>query len=957
MSSRSRRQSWPLFVSLAILLTCALALPAGPAFAGSDLQGESPAGGKEEKKKNKDDAGKKGEVKDDKEQPKEPPFEKVVKGAQEIKGLFNAYIKDDEGKVYLEILPDQLDKPFLLNPTLVSGIGQGFLYPADMLPEYLVSFHRIGKTIQLIHRNTLFRADATSSLSRPASVAAPDAIVGQTKIESQPHPDRKSVLVDLGPLFLADLEGLTVALKQVLEVPYQVDRDGSSVVAAKAFPTNFDFDTVLHLKTPVQEFKRPIFYAADPRSLLVRFHYSIAPLPDTGFRPRLADDRVGHFPALLKDYTDDRPEDPTTRYVNRWHLEKQDPDAALSEPKQPIVFYIENSIPPEYRQAVKDGITGWNAAFEAIGFKNALVAKDQPDDPDWDAADVRYSTIRWIVAPNAGFAQGPSRVNPYTGQIFDADIRFSADMIRNIRREYEFLVTPTAAANAAAEAPWRALIGWLPDFSLESIHASLGGFDAPPVTRPLLGAGARPGAIPAAIGYCDYAGGMSHQAALGWSVLLARGLMTPAAEAQYLNDFITHVTLHEVGHTLGLRHNFKASNLHAFDQLHDRDLTRRTGLTGSVMDYIPVNLAPEGKPQGEYYQTTVGPYDRWAIEYAYTPIAAATPEAEKPALAAIAARAADPALAYGTDEDTMDFGRGIDPTSNRYDNGRDIVDYYASRAAIARELFAKMEDRFSEPGTRYQTLRRVFAEGIAEFAPAAANLPKFIGGIRHNRDHIGDPNGRLPYVPVPAAEQRAALDFLTREIFGAAAFAVPPRLLNKLAIERLPDIEGSVWMAERNDLPIHTLVLAIQSMALDRLYAPIVLSKLADVQARVERPQDALTMADLFAGVRRAVWSEVDGRQTVNSFRRNLQRRHLTTLVNLVVGNDPAVPEDARTLARADLLALQRGINALIARDGRALPAGGRLDAISRAHLDESRARITAALEAGIERQMGGPRG
>jgi hypothetical protein len=251
----------------------------------------------------------------------------------------------------------------------------------------------------------------------------------------------------------------------------------------------------------------------------------------------------------------------------------------------------------------------------------------------------------------------------------------------------------------------------------------------------------------------------------------------------------------------------------------------------------------------------------------------------------------------------------------------------------------------------------VFAEGIAEFAPAAANLPRFIGGIRHNRDHIGDPNGRLPYVPVPAAEQRAALDFLTREIFGAAAFAVPPRLLNKLAIERLPDIEGSVWMAERNDLPIHTLVLAIQSMALDRVYAPTVLSKLADVQARVERPQDALTMADLFAGVRRAVWSEVDGRQTVNSFRRNLQRRHLTTLVNLVVGNDPAVPEDARTLARADLLALQRGINALIARDGRALPAGGRLDAISRAHLDESRARITAALEAGIERQTGGPRG
>jgi len=441
-----------LFLGLAFVLAVAPAFSATPALAAPagagddgmpgasltpalpDAEGESPAGGKEEKKKKKGEEEKKGEAKDDKEQPKEPPFDKLVKGAKEIKGLFNAFVKDDEGKVYLEILPDQFDQPFLLNPTLVSGIGQGFIYPADMLPEYLVSFHPNGKSVQLVHKHVLFRADASSSLTKPAAMAAPDAIVGQTKIESQPHPDRKSVLVDLGTLFLADLEGLTVALKQILEVPYQVDREGSSIAATRAYPGNFDFDTVLHLKTPVQEFKRPLYYAADPRSLLVRFHYSIARLPDTGFKPRLADDRVGHFPAMMKDYTDDRPEDPTTRFVWRWHLEKQDPNAAVSEPKQPIVFYIENSIPPEYRQAVKDGITGWNPAFEAIGFRNALVAKDQPDDPDWDAADVRYSTIRWIVAPNAGFAQGPSRGNPHTGQIFDADIRFSADMIRNIRR-------------------------------------------------------------------------------------------------------------------------------------------------------------------------------------------------------------------------------------------------------------------------------------------------------------------------------------------------------------------------------------------------------------------------------------------------------------------------------------------------------------------------------------------
>src|SRR5437867_8635650 len=311
-----------------------------------------------------------------------------------------------------------------------------------MLPEYVVSFHRVGKTIQLIKRNALFQASAASSMHAPARVAVPDAVVGQAKIESQPHPDRKSLLVDLSSFVVDDLEGMSLALRTLYEVPYQLDKDGSSIALCKAFPQNLDFETVLHFKTP--EVKRPAIYAADPRSLLVRFHYSISRLPQTGYRPRLADDRVGHFLAMVDDYSDDREEQPTVRYITRWQLEKKDPSAPLSEPKQPIVFYLENTIPKEYRDAVRRGVENWNPAFEAIGFKNALVVKDQPDDPDWDAADVRYSTLRWIVAPNVGFAQGPWRINPYTGQIFDADIRFSADMLRRVRREFGELVAPVA---------------------------------------------------------------------------------------------------------------------------------------------------------------------------------------------------------------------------------------------------------------------------------------------------------------------------------------------------------------------------------------------------------------------------------------------------------------------------------------------------------------------------------
>jgi hypothetical protein len=962
-----------LSLSACVLLALAsLALPV-PAGAAADPSGRaslsSPASTGPEasarKKKPAEEAAdeggskdkdKKDGKKDDKDAPKEPAFDKVIKGTKEIKGLFNLYFKDEDAKYYLEIAPDQIDVPFLLNPTMVSGIGQGFLYPSDMLPEYVVAFHRNGKTVQLIHRNTLFRADESSTLRKPATVAAPDAIVGQAKIESQPHPERKSVLVDMGSIFAGDLEGMAPALKQVFESPYQVDKDGSTLAFARNFPDNLDFETVLHFKTP--EIKRPAVYAADPRSLLVRFHYSLSRLPRTGFRPRLADDRVGHFLAMMGDYTDDRPDQPTVRYVTRWHLEKKDPSAALSEPKQPIVFYLENSIPQEYREAVRRGVLNWNPAFEAIGFKDALVVKDQPDDPDWDAADVRYSTLRFIVAPNAGFAQGPSRINPYTGQIFDADIRFSADMLRNVRHEYEELVAPVAARPGAQVSPGtaallRALSGWMPSFGpfpIDSLLGTLDGAAGPPANSPILGAGFRPGVPPAALGYCDYASGLAHQAALGLDVMQARGRLDEKAQQQYVNDFIVSVTLHEVGHTLGLRHNFKASNSLPFDKLQDASLTSRAGLTGSVMDYIPVNLAPEGRPQGEYWQTNIGAYDFWAIEYAYRPIDAASTAAEKPELEKIASRVSEPDLAYGTDEDTFTGSpRGIDPTSSMWDLGSDILTYYSARAGVARELIGKMEERFNEPGLRYQKLRVVFAQAIGELAPAALNVPKYIGGIRHYRDHIGDPKGRLPYDPVPAAEQREALALLNREIFGPDALRLPPRLLNKLAVERFPDIEGNFWTLERIDLPIHAVVLALQSIPLDRLYHPIALGRLLDIEARYEGRDQAFTMAEMFATVRRAVWSEVGGRTSVNSFRRNLQRKHMQTLVGLAVGSDPASPEDARTLARADLIEIRRGIDAVTGRAGR--PAAP-VDAITRAHLDETRARITAALEAGMQRQL-----
>ncbi|HEV8376170.1 MAG TPA: DUF5117 domain-containing protein, partial [Candidatus Polarisedimenticolia bacterium] len=321
------RRKWSPLLAMMVAVCAFLFLASAPAV--SAASSKAPHEGADKKKDAKtDNAGKKagkdkkdGEKKDEKEEPKEPPFDKVVKGAREIKGLFNVYVKEDEAKYFLEITPEQLNVTYLLNPTLVSGLGDGFLYPSDMWPEYPVQFQRVGKIVRLIHKNPAFRAEG-SSLSDAAPFAAPEAIVSQTKVESLPHPDRKSILVDMSALFVGDLEGMSLALKGVLDTPYGFDGSGSNLTQIREYPANLDFDMILHYKT--QEAKIRPTYAADPRSLLIRFHYSLSKLPETGYRPRLADDRVGHFVTVSDDYSNETADTPAVRYVNRWRLEKKD---------------------------------------------------------------------------------------------------------------------------------------------------------------------------------------------------------------------------------------------------------------------------------------------------------------------------------------------------------------------------------------------------------------------------------------------------------------------------------------------------------------------------------------------------------------------------------------------------------------------------------------------------------
>jgi hypothetical protein len=263
---------------------------------------------------------------------------------------------------------------------------------------------------------------------------------------------------------------------------------------------------------------------------------------------------------------------------------------------------------------------------------------------------------------------------------------------------------------------------------------------------------------------------------------------------------------------------------------------------------------------------------------------------------------------------------------------------------MARELWQKIPKEFDTKGAKYQKYRLAFGQGITEYALAAANLPKFVGGIYNYRDHIGDPNGRDPFVVVPADKQQEALKYLVELYFSPNSFTFSPELLNKLAPNRQWDLAGTPWRRLRPDYPIHGMVQLLQASALFRLYDPLVLQRLQDNEIRFPAGEKVFTMAEMFSTLRKAVWQELSGSENIGSFRRELQRMHLHVLTEILMKEPAIIPRDAVTLARADFQALTDEITVKLSQPN--------LDTYTTAHLEETQAKLTAVLNAQIQKSF-----
>ncbi|MEM6398943.1 MAG: zinc-dependent metalloprotease [Cyanobacteria bacterium P01_D01_bin.116] len=843
-------------------------------------------------------------------------FEKVIKDTEVSKGLFTIYRDKEKNKIYLEVQPAQFKKNYLATATLESGIGEAGIYSGMPLQDFLFYFERVNENLHFVVRNVNFRTQEGDPQARSLARSFSDSVLYRVKIQSI-HPQRKSVLIDLGDLLLSDLAGLSSSLG----VPGSKDK--SYFGTAKVFPQNMEVQSIMNFSgTGSSKLRSPKFRTlADKRGFTLKLHYSLSQLPDNNYRPRLADERIGYFITAYQDLSTKDPSDPFVRYINRWNLEKKYPNASISEPKKPIVYWIDNATPYEYREAIKEGVLMWNRAFESAGFKNAIQVKQMPDSATWDPSDIRYNTIRWINTVDGYFAMGPSRVNPLTGEILDADILIDASLVSSLKKDYRQMVQPTQSkkiTSLSAMMQNRLLCSNAlePEDDSEEI----------PVIKRL-------STLASKYDLC-YGIEATNQFGFGKLALsLLRDLPPTSQETkEYLHQYLRLIVAHEVGHTLGLRHNFRGSTMLSPKEMNNRSITRTRGQVASVMDYIPPNIAPEGVKQGDYFPSIIGPYDAWVVKYGYSQIKAVSTKAEEPVLRKIASESYKPEYSYSTDEDVYD----LDPTADAWDNSSNVLLYSKWQMDNARKMWDRINKRYPLNGESYSDVRDRFGAVLSNYFQQIYYASKYIGGQSFYRVYASENQTRLPFEPVPVEKQRKALKVLREYIFAEDAFNFSPELLNKLAPSRWRHW-GSNPQIGRLDYPIHDLVLYMQNMVLFDLLSGDRLSRLKDIELK-SKSGEALTLPELFNTLQDGIWTEVlepkDKDIQISSLRRGLQRKYLDILANMVL-RKVNVPEDARTLAWYKLRQLAEKLDDTESEDE-----------YTKAHLLETRQRISKVLNA-----------
>lgn len=811
-----------------------------------------------------------------KESDKSKSIADLTKGSRSIPGLFQMYQDTVSGAVRMVVSESQLNKEFILFSHVMNGVVDAGAFKGAYRGSTIFTIRKYFDRIEFIEENTNMYFDPANPLSRAAGANVSRSVMLSEKIEAQDKGDKK-YLIKCDALFLKETLGQIKPPRFPNAPPNaftlgNLDKDKTKIVSIKNYPENSDvlIEYVYSQDAPLNGGSGGV---TDARNVSIQVQNSFIRMPENDFQPRMDDPRVGFFTTQTNNMTTPSAI-PYRDFINRWHLKKKDPNAAVSEPVEPIVWWIENTTPLEFRETIREAVLRWNISFEKAGFKNAVVVNVQPDDADWDAGDIRYNVLRWTSSPNPPFGgYGPSFVNPRTGQILGADVML----------EYVFFTNTVAAKK-------------LYDFTSFGIESEVD-----------------PNVDPSKL--CSFGHLMQENNLFGQAVLLADGAGDEEVDG-LKKEAMMYLIMHEVGHTLGLNHNMKSSQLLSPAQLYDKDFIKGKALAGSVMDYPALNVTPDRSKQGQYHSVTVGPYDDWAIQFGYKNFSSQSQMDE------LLAQSTRPELTFGNDADDMRSpGKAIDPRVNTGDMSNDQITYSIDRMNLVRDMMGKIKSKYTKTGQSYQELRQSYLALSGQYSGAATTISRFIGGVYVDRAMAGQPGATKPFTPVAYADQKRAMTALNKYVFAPDAFKAPNDLYNYLAMQR----RGFNFFAAPEDPKMHAQVLAAQRNVLNHILHQNTMQRIVDSQLYGNTYSLSEFMTDLNNGIFAA---DLGG--SVNSFRQNLQVEYVNMLIGISASKNHM--HTAKSMA-IYLLKDTRG------------KLGSAGDLSTRAHREHLRTLITNALE------------
>ena len=794
-------------------------------------------------------------ITDKKKDEKSKTLEDFIKSSKKIEGLFDIYQDTITGQVQMLIREDQLNKDYIYGSQIADGVVRTAGFRGQYKDEKILNFKKFFNKIEISAVNSNFYFDENNPLSKSKDANISNSLISSIKIK---YFDKKknAYLIDADGLFISEL----LTRIKLPTNPFQYnrsfqlgrfDRGKSKIEKIKNYPKNLNVKTNYVYNNP-NVGSSGSNAVEDSRYVSIKTFHTIVEMPDDDYQIRLDDQRVGYFLTQVDNLTDPG----TTNYrdlINRWKLIKKDPSLEISEPVKPITWWIENSTPIEWRETIKEAVLKWNPAFEKAGFKNAIQVKIQPDDAEWDAGDIRYNVLRWTSSPNPPFGgYGPSMVNPRTGEIIAADIMLEFVFFTN-RVFYDKLYSDATSIMDTN------------NYDHTHDHDNF---------------------------VCSAGSILHDNINFGRTFIALNGDDYDLEELE--RQSMMYLIMHEVGHTLGLNHNMKSSSIHSISELYDANELKGKAISGSVMDYPALNLNPNPKIKSPYADSSVGHYDKWAIEFGYKPFNSEQERNE------ILSRSTDPLLIFGNDADILYSSRGIDPRVQTNDMSSDPISYSIDRMRLVNELFDDILDKFQISGNTYEDLRRAFFNLNSQYAGAASTISKFIGGVYVERSVIGQKGSKKPYTPVNYKDQKRAFKALDEYIFSSDNYKIPSKIINYLARQR----RGFEFYSGPEDPKIHDLILSNQARILSQLMAPNTLQRLKDSELYGNKYKLSEFMTDL----NKSIFSEIDG--NIDSFRQNLQIVYTKRLVDIISSDKgKRYKNHAKSLALLNLNEIMESIN------------------------------------------------